>query len=76
MYAYILVEVPAGSPREVSKRIEQLKGVIEARSVYGSHYDIIVRAEAEERADFSKITDDIQSLGKGILTATLEAMEG
>ncbi len=75
MYAYILVEIPAGSPREISQKIQTIEGVIEARSVYGSHYDIIVRARGDKQAVLPRITDHIQSLGKGILTVTLEAEE-
>jgi len=75
LFAYILVDVPAGSPRDLATRISRFKGVVEARSVYGSQYDIVVRAKIHDKQDIYKITDRIQSLKKGILTETFEAKE-
>lgn len=73
LFAYILVDVPAGAPRTFEKAISKYKGVVEARTVYGSRYDIVVRVKAEKKTDIYKITDKIQSLKQGILTTTLEA---
>jgi len=75
VYAYILVDVPAGFPRGLAEKIRKFEGVLEAKSVYGARYDIVVRVNAEKREGFMRITDNIQSLGRGILTVTLEAKE-
>lgn len=75
LFAYILVDVPAGAPRDLATRISRFKGVVEARSVYGSRYDIVVRAKMHSETGIYKITDRIQSLEKGILTETFEAKE-
>jgi len=75
LYTYILVEVPAGFPTGLAEKIRKFEGVLEAKSVYGARYDIVVRADAEKREGVIRITDSIQSLGRGILTVTLEAKE-
>lgn len=73
MYVFILVEIFGGSPRELEKDISRLNGVIEARSVYGSRYDVVVRARARNREECNNIVDSIQKLRGRIYTSTLEA---
>jgi DNA-binding Lrp family transcriptional regulator len=76
MYAYVLVEVPGGSPLDLERKIAKFKGVIESRSVYGSHYDIVVRVETENQEECDKVVDAIQLLEKGVYTVTLQAKVG
>jgi len=75
VFAYILVDVPAGVPRDLENKIRGFAGVVEARTVYGSRYDIIVRVEAEKASDIYSIADRIQNLKPGTLTSTFEAKE-
>jgi DNA-binding Lrp family transcriptional regulator len=77
MYAYILVEIPAGSPRDLEKKIQKLhRRVVEARSVYGSRYDIVVKVKTKDPEEIDDIVDMIQRLQKGITTVTLESVGG
>jgi DNA-binding Lrp family transcriptional regulator len=73
LYVFILVEIFGGSPRQLEKNISRIHGVVEARSVYGSRYDVVVRARAKSREECNNIVDSIQKLHGRIYTSTLEA---
>ena len=53
----------------VKKQIEQIDNVIEAHHIFG-RYDLILKVEAKDPDEISKVVDDIRSLSSVTATET------
>jgi len=72
--AFILIRIYGAGSDRVRKRIEEeVKGITEAKVVFGE-YDVIARTEVDTLDELGKVVmDGIQQLGENIDTITLIA---
>jgi len=68
--AYILMVTDIGKEYDVVKEILKIKGVTEARSVYGE-FDVIARVEAEDLKTLNDAVTKIRKITSIIRTVTL-----
>jgi len=68
--AYILMVTDIGKEYDVVKEILKIKGVTEARSVYGE-FDVIARLEAEDLKTLDDAVTKIRKITSIIRTVTL-----
>lgn len=68
--AYILMVTDIGKEHEILNQLLKIKGVTEARTVYGE-FDLIARVEASEMRTLDGAVTQIRKIGSVIRTVTL-----
>ena len=67
---YVLIRTKLGMEHEIAAEIQKIRGVSEARVVYGE-WDIVVRAIAEDAHDMGRIVSTIRKIEGVRRTITL-----
>lgn len=68
--AYILMVTDIGKEHEILNQLSKIKGVTEARTVYGE-FDLIARVEANDMRTLDNAVTQIRKIGSVIRTVTL-----
>lgn len=68
--AYILMVTDIGKEHEILNQLSKIKGVTEARTVYGE-FDLIARVEAGDMRTLDNAVTQIRKIGSVIRTVTL-----
>lgn len=68
--AYILMVTDIGKEHEILNQLSKIKGVTEARTVYGE-FDLIARVEAGDMRTLDGAVTQIRKIGSVIRTVTL-----
>ena len=68
--AYILMVTDIGKEHEILNQLSKIKGVTEARTVYGE-FDVIARVEADDMRILDNAVTQIRKIGSVIRTVTL-----
>ena len=67
---YVLVVTEVGRENEIAQQLSQLKGVTEAKTVYGE-YDIVVRMETQNLKEVDEVITSMRKIPGIIRTVTL-----
>jgi len=67
---YVLVVTEIGKEYEVRGAIEKIKGVTEARAVYGE-FDLVARIETPSLKELDEVVTEIRKIPSIIRTVTL-----
>ncbi len=67
---YVLVVTEVGRESEVTRELSKIKGVTEAKTVYGE-FDVVARIEAENLKEVDEIITSIRKISGIIRTVTL-----
>lgn len=68
--AYLLMVTDIGKEHEILNQLSKIKGVTEARTVYGE-FDVIARVEAGDMRTLDGAVTKIRKIGSVIRTVTL-----
>jgi len=68
--AYLLMVTDIGKEHEILNQLSKIKGVTEARTVYGE-FDVIARVEADDMRILDNAVTQIRKIGSVIRTVTL-----
>ena len=67
---YVLVVTEVGKENEIAKELSKIKGVTEAKTVYGE-FDVVARIEAENLREIDEIITTVRKVSGIIRTVTL-----
>ncbi|RLI30355.1 Lrp/AsnC family transcriptional regulator [Candidatus Bathyarchaeota archaeon] len=67
---YVLVVTEVGKENEIAKELSKIKGVTEAKTVYGE-FDVVARIEAENLKEVDEIITTVRKVSGIIRTVTL-----
>lgn len=68
--AYLLMVTDIGKEHEILNQLSRIKGVTEARTVYGE-FDVIARVDADDMRTLDGAVTQIRKIGNVIRTVTL-----
>jgi DNA-binding Lrp family transcriptional regulator len=67
---YVLVVTEVGKENEVARALGKIKGVTEAKTVYGE-FDVVARIEAQNLKEVDEIITSLRKISGIIRTVTL-----
>ncbi|MGP3667849.1 MAG: Lrp/AsnC ligand binding domain-containing protein [Candidatus Bathyarchaeota archaeon] len=70
MVIYVLIVCEIGKESEIRSALEKIRGVTEARTVYGE-YDVVVRLETQSLRELDEIVTSIRKVPGIVRTITL-----
>lgn len=72
MTAYILLKTVIAKEHEVAQAIQEIKGIVEVKVVFGE-YDVVVKAQVDDVRELDEIVTKIRKINGVATTSTLIA---